>query len=400
MSRVLSAIVLLCAGLLTVVGSPPLADAAAQRRTIQTPHYQVETDFDETLAADMTRRLEVLHSEYTRRLSIFSAEAAAVQHKVVLLRKQADVQRLTGLPPGAAGGFQPATNLLAAFLERQGREELRKTIQHEAFHQFAHNAISKEMPVWLNEGLAVYFEEGIWTGEGFLLGQVPPHRVRSLKSALDNQRMIRFQKLMKMSLEEWGQNVATDEVITEVQYNQSWAMVHFLVHGSNGDDAFRPRFIRMLELLHEGKSGDEAFAEAFSSNLEGFQNRFIEYLAQLTPTPEATMVERQTILGSLLIFLDREGRRINNIADFRQAVIDGGYRRQIRIGEQKWESELGERYFQDRNGRYFTDRFLYLDSRLGAPLPDIVCRSGSLQFRTRFYRTDDETDYDVVIESR
>lgn len=73
---------------------------------------------------------------------------------------------------------------------------------------------------------------------------------------------------------------------------------------------------------------------------------------------------------------------------------------QFEQGEVKWGSESGDWYFRDRTGRFFGNRFLYLDPRPTAPLPDIVCRSGSLQFRTRFHRRANDIDYDVVIEDR
>ena len=58
------------------------------------------------------------------------------------------------------GVFMSGRNLLASFLGDLGRDSLRRTLQHEAFHQFAHTVISPDTPVWLNEGLAQVFEEG------------------------------------------------------------------------------------------------------------------------------------------------------------------------------------------------------------------------------------------------
>ncbi|MBA3273925.1 MAG: DUF1570 domain-containing protein [Chthoniobacterales bacterium] len=283
--RAMSLTLLVCGFVVPWLSEPMHALARTKARTIQTEHYEIRTDLEPSLADDLAKRLEAMHSEYARRLALFSTNNVAAQHKVVLMNRPDDVRRLTGMSAGAAGEFQPANNLLAAFLEGQGREELRKTLQHEGFHQFAHAAISKNIPLWLNEGLAVYFEEGIWTGDGFLPGQVPPHRIRTLKDALDNGRLIPFQKLMKISHEEWESNMVNDEELSAIQYNQSWAMVYFLVHGSNGNDVFRTRLIRMLQLLHDGQSGNEAFTAAFSANVDGFYHRFLEYLAGLHPTP-------------------------------------------------------------------------------------------------------------------
>jgi hypothetical protein len=83
-------------------------------------------------------------------------------------------------------------------------------------------------------------------------------------------------------------------------------MVHFLVHAHDaaGREKFRGMFLDMLDLLHDGKSGEDAFAGAFSGgNVKGFQDRFVEYVRELKPTPAASMIERQEVLGDFLIEL-------------------------------------------------------------------------------------------------
>ena len=65
-----------------------------------------------------------------------------------LIRLLATLAVLAPAVAEAGGMFLPGRNLLAAFLEGQGRQQLRRTLQHEAFHQFAYNAISPDLPIW------------------------------------------------------------------------------------------------------------------------------------------------------------------------------------------------------------------------------------------------------------
>src|SRR5207247_722193 len=78
-----------------------------------------------------------------------------------------------------------------------------------------------------------------------------------------------------------------DQTAGGTQYNQAWAMVHFLVESrdSAGQPRFRSRLIQMLKIIHAGTPGDSAFNQAFSDNVKGFQDRFVEYVKALTPTP-------------------------------------------------------------------------------------------------------------------
>ena len=41
----------------------------------------------------------------------------------------------------------------------------------------------------------------------------------------------------------------------------------------------------MLKLIHDGKNGTDAFVEAFSDNIPGFQQIFLDYARQMQPTP-------------------------------------------------------------------------------------------------------------------
>src|SRR5207247_116065 len=118
---------------------------------------------------------------------------------VYLFARRADYLKFTGGRSNNTAGITiPELNCVAAYLETQGRDNIRHTLQHEAFHQFACSVIHKDLPPWINEGLAQVFEEGIWTGRSFLIGQVPQHRLRQLKYDISSQRVAPFKTMMAM----------------------------------------------------------------------------------------------------------------------------------------------------------------------------------------------------------
>jgi hypothetical protein len=371
---------------------------------LRTRHYHIHTDLDRELAEDLARRMDGMYDEYKRRLANFEAEQQASPMHVYLFRRQQDYLRFTGERWRNSGGvYMSGRNLLAAFLEGQGRDALRRTLQHEAFHQFAHRVISPNMPVWLNEGMAQLFEEGIWTGDGFLLGQVPPRRVRQLQADIKKKRLIRFDRLLALTPDEWSARLADDQGSGATQYNQSWAMVHFLVHARDaaGKEKYRGRLVRMLELLHAGKDARQAFETAYSTNTKGFQDRFVEYATALQGTPEASMIERQEVLADFLIELKNKGRTFANIADLRQAAIKSKYILRYSDRGMSWSSDPDvQTYFSDMTGRGLESHELFFDFRRGAELPDIVCRASErLQFRTRFHpAAGKKLEHEVLVE--
>jgi hypothetical protein len=374
---------------------------------MQTKHYVLHTDVDSKLAADLAQRLDGMYDEYSRRLSDFlSDNDDETRFNVYVFNRQIDYMKFTKNRLANTGGvFIPDQNVLAAFLEGQGRDALRRTLQHEAFHQFAFRSINKNLPPWLNEGLAQLFEEAIWTGKGFILNQVPPRRTRQLQADIKAKRLIPFEKFLPMTLDQWNETLTSDAQRGATQYNQAWAMVYFLVNAGteNGGKAkYRERLVTLLKKTAAGQPAEEAFKEAFSDNIKGFQSRFAEYVMALQPTPAATMLERQNVLADLLKGLSTDGKRFADFNQFRSTAMGGGYRLSYTMGSIRWETDPDiSVYFSDINGKQFAKSDLYFEPRSGAPLPDIVCRTGSKTvIRSRFYKSTKGIEQEVLVESK
>ncbi|HSZ54977.1 MAG TPA: DUF1570 domain-containing protein [Tepidisphaeraceae bacterium] len=378
--------------------------ARAQSRNICTQHYLIHTDVDDALARDLSERMEAMYGQYSQRLAAFNRSASLPRLEVYLFKNQRDYVALIGGRMKNSGGlFLPGHNLLAAFLEGQGRQQLRRTLQHEAFHQFAYNAISTDLPIWLNEGLAQFFEEGLWNGDELVLGEAPPRRVRRLQADFKDKHLLPFTTLLPMTDEQWTKRLAADKEEGARQYNQSWAMVHFLVmaQNSSGQYLYRGRLLEMLRLLHEGESPPRAFQLAFGSNVAGFQSRFVDYVRTLGATPEATFIENQGVLADMLADFAKEGRRFDDVRTFHQTVIQGRVTLHYTLGSIEWDTNPDSSvYFSDRDGNPFSGDDLYLSVHTGSPLPDIVCRYTSrLTLRTRFYDAGRNAfDHDLLIE--
>lgn len=365
-------------------------------------HYRIHSELDEPLTSELTRRLDAMYEEYDRRLAEFLQNQPRQRLEVYLFQNRDDYQAFTGITHENSGGvFIPSRHLLAAYLNEQGRDALRRTLQHEAFHQFADQTLGPNIPAWLNEGLAQVFEEGLWTGRGFLIGQVPPRRIRQLQADIASGRLIDFAQIMRFTPRKWTQNLADRDRAT-TQYNQAWAMTQMLIYATDpdGKPVYRPRLIEMLRILHSGTEGTEAFAQAFSRNSKGFQDRLVEYARTLHPTPEALWIERQNVVADLLVELHSRGLSFTDIEAFRQAVAEGRFRMNYAKGNLQWSSDedaLG--YFSDDQGRRFSRQEMYLAARPDAPIADLFCRrSHTIQLHTRFHLQNGQIEHETVLE--
>ncbi len=381
---------------------------AANLREIETRHYTLHTDVDNALAKDLAARLDGMYEEYDRRLADFKKADAndSARFEVYVFAKRMDYMKFTNNRLANSGGvFIPDRNQLASYLEGQGRDAMRRTLQHEAFHQFAFRSISGSLPPWLNEGLAQLFEEAIWTGKSFMLNQVPPRRTRQLHSDVKARKLVPFDDFLPITLDEWNHTLTTDVERGGVQYNQAWAMVHFLVNAgteNGGKPKYRDRLVKLLKMTNTGTPADAAFREAFSDNTKGFQDRFAEYAANLQPTAAATLLERQNVLADLLKGLNGEGLKFTDMNAFKNRAMGGGYRLSYSVGNIRWETDPNVVvYFSGIDGKPFTREQLYLEPRGGAPLPDILCKpGGKTQIRSRFYRADGGAiEHEVLVET-
>jgi hypothetical protein len=386
----------------------PAAQSVAQpdrARKFETRHYRVWTDVDIELGRDLCARMDAMYDEYARR---FASLGASVQQTekfdVRIFALRDDFVRYTrDRLPNTGGVFMPDRKLLAVFVEGQGRDGVRRTLQHEAFHQFAHRVVGPNMPVWLNEGIAQVFEEGIWTGSGFVLGQVPPRRIRQLNQDVTEGQLIDVRKMLAMSDAEWSAAFKDREAMA-TQYNQAWAMAHYLLYapGADGQPLHRARVLDMLRRCKNGASPTDAFTQAFSDNLIGFQKRFNEYAQTLAPTREATYLDNQAVLADFLVALKQRGRSFETIESFRKALQRGRVRLQYTKGDLEWRSaEDIDEYFRDIDGRLMTTDELFFQPRDGAPLPDLVCRAlEGVQLRTRFHAVEDKVEHELLVEPR
>lgn len=375
---------------------------ASPMLAISTSHYNIHTDLDRPLAMDLSRRMDAMFDEYARRFAQLN-----LQHQqpleVFLFASRGDYLQFVGPEYRNTGGlFIPSRHLLAAFLEGQGRDTLRRTLQHEAFHQFAQVAFEHELPPWLNEGLAQIFEEALWTGDSFTLFQVPPRRVRMLQAGLagDPEAFSNLHELVAMTSADWSDAITSDESLGQLRYNQAWAFVYFLARQQDASgNPFLPRFLELLQKIDDGVAPVDAFDSVFS-DVDELQNQFLAFIQSLRPTPQALLIERQQILADFVAQLWQRGQHPSDINEARKVLKRGKYQLHYRLGCVRWDSDADvTTYFSDADGHLFPTSALRFD-RIGRQLPpDILCRAAPhVELRTRFFQLAGHLEHETLVE--
>lgn len=302
---------------LVLFAGPPRPCLAGPNLTVyQTRYYVIHTDLPLDAVREAAVRLTAMAEEYHRRTRGFSG---AIRRKLPFyLFGSAEDYHDAGGPPGSAGAF--TGRRLMAFAGRHPGPRTWHVIQHEGFHQFAHAVIRGKIPVWVNEGLAEYFGQGIFTGDGFVVGVVPPDRLARLKKRIQAGTLREFRQMMSMDNRDWTGQIRLGD------YDQAWSMIHFLVHADRG------RYVRALsEFMNDiGRRmrHEQAWLRNFGRDLGGFEARWRQYwLSQ--PADPARGLYHKAVVATMTSFFARAASQRQEFATFEEFL------RAARAGELK-----------------------------------------------------------------
>jgi Tfp pilus assembly protein PilF len=233
--------------------------SAAEWVRVETHNFIVYGETGERRLREVAAEFERFREALARVIPGADAPAAVPTAVVVFDSTrsfQPYVPRYKGKPVKLGGYFFSSDDMNVVALADSDRETSLRTIFHEYVHLVIDNS-SREMPVWLSEGLAEYYStfEGDADGRRALIG----------RPILAHLQLLGQRRLMPMS-----ELLATDR--TSAAYNegarqslfyaQSWALVHMLVAGTNR----AADLSRYARLVSEGVSSLDAWQQVFKAD--------------------------------------------------------------------------------------------------------------------------------------
>ena len=144
-----------------------------------------------------------------------------------------------------------------------------RTVRHEGFHQYFDRLVG-DSPIWLNEGLAEYYEQARFVDGRWRDDQLNMDHLGVLQLAEDEWTPLEeFLRLDNSSF----------RFDPTLHYAQAWALVHFLLNGGKESEAVLDK---LLDLLSEGAGNKEAVRRAFEGvALTQFEADLRRYVREL-----------------------------------------------------------------------------------------------------------------------
>ena len=270
--------------------------------------YWIKSDLSDERTRELGQNLNLMFDHFLRVLG--NLQLRGEEHFNVLMFQSRDdylytLQSRWGINGiGSAGMFfvHHEGGGLAFWVGDTPWSRVIHTVQHEAFHQFAHSRFGRDLPIWVNEGLAEFFGESVLVGRTLVMGQSNLRVLHDIRSDIEEGRIIPFREMITMSSQEWLDSVR--RLSARTQYNQAWSMVHFLIYGENG--RYQSAFERYLALMNRGHTSEQAFTTAFeTNNLDAFERRWREYAMTARPSAFVTAMERAEFLAAGILELSR-----------------------------------------------------------------------------------------------
>jgi tetratricopeptide (TPR) repeat protein len=173
-----------------------------------------------------------------------------------------------------AGFFQSGEDQNYIVLSTEGEtRQTYTTIFHEYVHLLVNNSFGRSrVPPWFNEGIAEYYEQfAIEEDQKVELGNLNNNHLYTLQRS----KLIPFETFFNIDyygLHSQGGHGAN------IFYAQSWAFMHYLIHGNKGS---RRGLVNVfLTALLNGKKPQEAFESTFKTDFVTMERELKNYVEQ------------------------------------------------------------------------------------------------------------------------
>ena len=182
-----------------------------------------------------------------------------------------------GGDPRMAGFYNPGSGYLV--IKQLPFYDLIPIVYHEAFHQYLHSFVGDvQIPIWFNEGMAVYFE-GMQRDEKSKTRALSPKlikrgKIRMVKDAINTRTQIPLETLLKVTHEEFH-----DKENEALYYSQTFAAMFYFMQLSRGKAALN--YMKELKKTGDPEAANTKLFGKKMKNLKRIEASWKSYIRKL-----------------------------------------------------------------------------------------------------------------------
>lgn len=268
--------------------------ALPTRHSVRSDQLLVQSDFKLPATHPLMRDLVQLRKQVSQTLDL---PLGSKQVMVYLFTTELEYNQYwkanyPGYPPRRAYFVQTSTRELAVYTHWGDR--IQEDLRHEFTHGLLHASL-EAVPLWLDEGLAEYFEVS-----GPAPGGVNSEYAQMLATAVQNgwrpdmQRLERLEKVEQMH---------------KADYREAWAWTHFMLHGS--PDTKQVLLAHLQEL--RTNANPSPLSTALRKEIPNVEERLLSYVATLNSFGNQLAAEHEEAPTSRQVGAEAEKHRVRGL---------------------------------------------------------------------------------------
>lgn len=269
--------------LLLVLAAPVvLAEPAWQH--VSSRHFDVYSADGRSNLPETIRQFERVYDTLVRELGV--AAGRSPRTRVVIFETGQAMALYRPRPDSRAFWFDTPNG------DFMGLPPLDAETWQDAVHEIAHMVVGRSgasYPLWLNEGLPLYYSTLVFGGDRVRIGAAPTGAVKTLTTV---GFAVPLEQLL-LPVRELGPEI--DSRTAAVWYAESWALTHLLFQG----DAYRDKAKVFLNEIAAGGRTPAAFQKVFGKTVDTVLSDVTKHIARLR-LPSSTVPAPAPDMGTTL----------------------------------------------------------------------------------------------------
>jgi len=261
-----------------------------KRHSIKTRHFEVQCNSTEKVAQAYSKLVEIIRAKlaemFPSRIYRNARSAVFIYASQEDFMAQDRLGRWMGR--GLGGYYRPDNQSISTYHGTFGFTGTTfGVLCHEGTHYYQGLVLKDfdNIPIWLVEGLAVYFGDGsIFDPKTAKIevGKIPRDRLAHIQEKMLMKRQEAVEKLVALTRESGGFGGS--------QYADAWALIYFLVNsGDKGKTLLTAYWAIGLERLLT-KKDFVGLAEKYFGSIEELEKQYVDYVLKIEMPPSGKVV--------------------------------------------------------------------------------------------------------------
>jgi hypothetical protein len=267
-------------GMLNKTGADNEKLSWEKAREKETEHFIVKTNLSVDALNDICILLECAYFTYQDFFGIVFKQPQEKKPWVLVTKNRDEYQKIyydmKGInpKPDSLGHSLPASDSankskryqLLSYYGMSRRASLSSTLLHECNH-YAMDLVGPQSPIWLDEGLSIYFGTGRLEREAFITGDIDKGRLLLIRNAISKFTYIPFKDFINISLTEYDFNIC---------YPEGWSLIYFLLNNPKYKEGLKAYLEswKKGKIVMGGKGTGNYYPQDKTAHLKLFEESF------------------------------------------------------------------------------------------------------------------------------